>query len=80
MNPVTLNDICADVNVPVTEKVLELTVPQVPMKSTNELHEMDWMVKLLAKVTRSYEGITPEFDGLKLIVRDVAYPYVAGLN
>lgn len=32
------------------------------------------MLKLLAKVSLNYVGMTPELEGLKFMVREVDYP------
>lgn len=77
--PVTLNDIAALVNVPVTVIVLPTDV-HTPVKSMNELHESVPRVKLLASESLSVLASLVESDGLNVIFNETAYPYTAGVN
>ncbi len=71
--PVTLNDIAAFVNVPVTSIVLAEAV-HVPVKSMNELQASVPNVKLLANDSLSLAGILVESDGLNVMVSETGYP------
>lgn len=79
VNPLTLNDIEADVNEPVTLTVWELNVHE-PVKSMKELHDKLPIVNVLASVSQRLEGTMVESEGSKVTFNVTAESRVSGVK